>query len=737
MSARELRTVLRQHEALLPKGADPAGALRQLPVGAGVLIPAGDDRAGADPPYLWIHRTIAEYLVAEHLTTVEARERQQAIDKHLWFDVDWAPVWPMLGGLLPTEELFLFLDYLLEQQPDPVHHALMTAARVIGELDPDSASDIQPHIDKTARRLMALLQTPARGQIIDGLAHILPLVSVGIRVDIREALTQHPDNLTVWALARRPGAVATEVLATLASETDDLYRPSEFTVDFDFEVAGVPIGVGSNAAQALANRPGPEVTETLAILARHANAEVRKRAARVLADRPEPEATQALLTLASDTDPRVRAKAAQSLTDRSEPEVTRALLTLASDPWTSVRRKATEALRGRSGPEVTQALFTLASDTDSLVRDEAVATLTRRSDPEVFDALLVLAHDADSHAVSAATGLARRRSEPRVFDALLALAHDPSAHVRAEVAASLSWCSEPALFDALVRLAGDADREVRYQAAFAFYKRPEPEATTALVTLATDYDALVRSSAASGLKGRPEREVTQALLTLTRDPVSWVRKGVVRALADRRGREVTQALLTLACDDADTEVRAKATRTLSGTSEPDVTEALLTLASDPESWVRSEAARALADRPGPEVTQALLTLATGTGSTAWVAAKALKDQPGRDIAERDITEILIKLVSDPYEFVGDRAAEALAARRDSAITEWLLQCSTGTSSIPSHDRLYKMAIAGAQFSFLGARRARKARRINWPLHAHCHDTTDGPIGPAMSPSMTS
>jgi hypothetical protein len=50
--------------------------------------------------YMFLHRTIAEYLVARHLRVLPSADRIEIVERHRWFDPDWAVVIPLLVGLL-------------------------------------------------------------------------------------------------------------------------------------------------------------------------------------------------------------------------------------------------------------------------------------------------------------------------------------------------------------------------------------------------------------------------------------------------------------------------------------------------------------------------------------------------------------------------------------------------------------------------------------------------------------
>jgi hypothetical protein len=64
--------------------------LRDLSVGTGVLVPDGDPSAGRSPRYLFLHRTVAEYLTARHLATLPQADWLAIVEQHQWFDPDWA-----------------------------------------------------------------------------------------------------------------------------------------------------------------------------------------------------------------------------------------------------------------------------------------------------------------------------------------------------------------------------------------------------------------------------------------------------------------------------------------------------------------------------------------------------------------------------------------------------------------------------------------------------------------------
>jgi hypothetical protein len=101
MPADQLRNAIRCVGPAFTERNRPADEIvRGLSIGAGILVPEGNPSAGRRPNYLFLHRTVAEYLVARHLATLSVSDWLDVVNKHLWFDADWAEVIPLLGGQL-------------------------------------------------------------------------------------------------------------------------------------------------------------------------------------------------------------------------------------------------------------------------------------------------------------------------------------------------------------------------------------------------------------------------------------------------------------------------------------------------------------------------------------------------------------------------------------------------------------------------------------------------------------
>src|SRR5262249_42770399 len=145
-------------------GRDAASLLRDLSVRAGVFVPETLPRDGQNPDYLFLHRTVAEYLVAHHLAGLPRSDWQAVVEERMWFDASRPRVLALLAAVLvrrarPGEAVHL-VALLLDQAHDPFDRALFTAVRVAAEL-PDR--DLLPAMlaDAMAGRIMRRLDGAA------------------------------------------------------------------------------------------------------------------------------------------------------------------------------------------------------------------------------------------------------------------------------------------------------------------------------------------------------------------------------------------------------------------------------------------------------------------------------------------------------------------------------------------------------------------------------------------------
>jgi HEAT repeat protein len=688
-------------------GRTPAEVLRELAVRAGILVPAGNPSGGRSPGYLFFHRTVSEYLVACHLSTLSEREWMTIIEEHRWFDPDWAGVIPMLGERISPSAARNLIEHLAGADPDPFWHSMTAAIRVWGSR-PDS--DQLTVTDKLGQRLDAFVHhqivLAAATPHLATLAYLPQVLLCRITVLASEPIGS-ARLASAKLLAGRQGPGIAEALI-------------ELLADPDFEVRWT-------AADALAGHKDPGVTQSLTELLTHPDAGIREMAVMNLADRDAIEVTRALLDLINDPAYNVRQALSAALAGRAGIDVTRALLGLLDDPDFEVRRSTVEVLAGRDGEDVTNALLDGLTLSGSGIQHESAKALARRQVPGLIEYLLNLLTNTDPHERVRAAKALEGWEGPGVARALVPLLTDPDMFVRIAAESAmygreyqgmtqdllnllsdpdrsashaavtvLSRSKEPVVTQALLDLLCDPDWSVRKAAAVAIAHRQGPhlaeellallarpdvttkpemvkalascegsDATQILVRLLTHPDADVSREALNAAESREGENVTNALLALLTHPD--MRSGAARALASREGEAVTQALLDL-CIDPDLAVRHAAVTGLAGREGETVTQALLDLCTDPDSAVRFAALSGVMAREGEKVAQALVSLLTHPDQDVrHGAARALVNREGENI-----TQALLSLRTDPDSLVRQQALVALAGRREPYGTHALL-----------------------------------------------------------------
>jgi HEAT repeat protein len=600
--------------AFTEMGRPAAEVLRELTVGAGVLVPDCDPSAGRSPNYLFLHRTFAEYLVARHLATLSQADWLAIVEEHRWFDPDWDEVLPMLSEQLSPSAARSLIGHFLGDEADPFHHALLTAFRLWGEredadrlLPAEQAAELTERAERLIRhqtvRLAVVSQMTTMAYLPSSLLALLVTLLADGDKDVQQAASE--------ALTGRGNDEVTEGLLNLLK--DEKNYGENYHVDYDqdyyerYDENGDDASVRQAAVEALTGRQGARVTEQLLAASRDESWHVRSAAVRALAGREGSEVTDALLDLLYDHDGHVQREAVEALAGRRGAEMTEGLLDLLGHNDIDARRAVIEVLSERPGGEVTQRLLDLLGDHSRLVRAEAADALVGRHGAGVTHGLLGLLADHDDvvrwRAVRALAG----RPGAEVTERLLDLLDDHDWEVRREVVEALAERQGAKVTDRLLDLLDDHDRFVRVAAVKALAGRPGSEITERLLDMPGHHDWEVRTSAAWALSRRQGAEVTHRLLDLLGDDHHAMRAAAIGALAGRPGSEITERLLDMPGDHHE-EVRREAAKALAGRQGPRVTERLLDLLGDHHSFVREVVVEALAWREDP---QDLLALAEG------------------------------------------------------------------------------------------------------------------------------
>ena len=644
--SRLLEAVRSAGDALADLGGSPPAVLERLLGRAGMLVPVGNP-AVREQVYVFLHRTIAEYLVARHLSEQPLPRRMAIVRDHQWFDPDWAEVIPMLGGLLsaaPGEQRAdnqlradarALVSDLLGQKHDPLHRAFFTALRILTQAS-------EPDLLLTAAEAMKLRRDIYRH-----------LKSLATQASLIRLFSDAPS----WPQAATDGII--DYLGHLSSR-DDLYFPLAVTGDYGGSVIG-------NAGDILRERKEPAVTVTLLARLTDNKRKVRYWVARVLSAREGPAVTQALIARLDDKDASVRRAAASALENREGPALIQALIGRLDDKDWGVRRAAASALENREGPALIQALIGRLDDKDWGVRRAAASALENREGPALIQALIGRLDDKDWGVRRAAASALENREGPAVTQALIGRLDDKDADMRRAAASALRAREGPAVTQALIAGLDDKDASVRGAAASALRAREGPAVTQALIAGLDDKDASVRGAAASALRAREGPAVTQALIAGLDDKDASVRGAAASALENREGPAVTQALIA-GLDDKDARVRHAAASALENREGPAVTQALIAGLDDKDASVRGAAASALAGREGPAVTQALIAgLDDKDAGVRGVAASALENREGPAV-----TQALIAGLDDKDAGVRGVAASALENREGPAVTQALI-----------------------------------------------------------------
>jgi HEAT repeat protein len=469
-------------ESLATLGGSASAALERLTAQAGILVPAANP-AIRDQAYMFMHRTIAEYLVALYLRDLPHKKRMDIVADHQWFDPDWAEVIPMLASLLVSsdpDDVSDMITYFLTQRPDPLHRAFFFALRIITE----SAGS-------------GTILTTTQEPILTNQIHRMLA-----RPSTHDELIRTLQRALVW-----PEALTGALLAYLSDK-----------------------GYGRRTCRALFNTlkcGHPNLY--IAIVQFNWNVHGYAAAMRALAGRNSPEIVEMLLSFVSHES--AGDVATGELAKHDSSRVIEGLLELLDSEEPLARRRAVEALTGRDSPAVRDGLLPMLWDYNAVIREDAVYALSRwRDSLEVTGCLLTLLGDENGNVRSAAAAVLSQSGCPGVIDALLARLADKRPTVRGSAAAALRERDVPGVAQALLALLSDKVGRVRAEAIHALAGRDSPEVVEALLARLTDEDSSVCISAVDTLAGLDSPEVRQALQARLTDAEEWVRRAADQAL---------------------------------------------------------------------------------------------------------------------------------------------------------------------------------------------------------------
>jgi hypothetical protein len=180
-----------------------------------------------EPAYTFLHRTVAEYLVARYLSSIPHSDRMRIVRAHQWFDSDWAEVIPMLGGLLAAEQPRDAQDlvmHFLRQRRDPLFRAFRTCLRILGESpDPDALLSRAQARRLRLRTSYLLANDVSRGELLRTLAAVPALPSAVTDALLEKLRTRrqkdwHVRRAAIRALVGRAEPAVADSLLAMAGD---------------------------------------------------------------------------------------------------------------------------------------------------------------------------------------------------------------------------------------------------------------------------------------------------------------------------------------------------------------------------------------------------------------------------------------------------------------------------------------------------------------------------------------
>jgi HEAT repeat protein len=553
----------------LPEGMTPASALRILSTVAGILVPDGDARKGRNPPYLFVHRTFAEYLVAEHLQ-MHRELIEYCLEEHLFLDPDWREVWILLTGLVPE----VTLPKLVNLESDPLHTALRTATAAVEEFDKETLDSVADDVDLLAEKAAQLLTRRSAHAVVRQTA-IETLGCVGGPTAVEALVKAITDSATsenvrgeaaLWLSFLNDEAAVEALLRLLKDSTLD--EETRSSIAFVLAGRGHAFGIewlqqvfldpntdesrramtGSLLGQVAAAAPFMQEVLT----DNGANPEARYLSAIYISDKRNPTIFRSLLGILTDGDAetRLRIEAARSLGRAGERAAVKPLseLLASSDTDSEVRATAARALGFIGDLDARDALRQVLNETEVVngantkLRGVAANALGRIGDREAVPLLCTLLQEVDPDVREGASEALGALGDAAAVDPLCEVLGDSRGEprVRRAAAESLGKLRDPSAVEplCLVLRDGEADVILRSFVASALSKFDDSMVVGELRTVATDARAplQVRRIAAAALpkQGGPGSLALRSIIDeLPADPFLWV--VVVESFADFGG----------------------------------------------------------------------------------------------------------------------------------------------------------------------------------------------------------
>jgi HEAT repeat protein len=439
-----------------------------------------------------------------------------------------------------------------------------------------------------------------------------------------------------------------------------------------------------SSALQLLSTTGVDVTEALAGLIKHADADVRIQAALALGSQPRDRAIQPLIDALDDPDVNVRFHAIEAIGHHAHPDGMNRLCDIATSGDFFLAFPAIEALVRINDPIVAPRFAALLSD--EMLSGAAADALGQIGDEDAVDPLVKALDNAAVPVASIVGALAQIHERYKtLFDGaaviedgvnesisesatdriLLELSRDSGESLK-HLVTVLSWIRRDAVPAPLARQLGSAG--ARHEVVEALVRFGGP-AVTLLIGQLTSEDVDVKRAAVVALGRMGDARATPALTALLLDEDErplWA--SVAGALARIGDRSPFEALLSR-LGDHDAAVRQAAIGALNSIGDPSMSTRVSGLIDDPSPLVRESAVRIAGYFGYPDCVDAVFARCHDTDDS--VRSAALELLPYFD--DPRALDTLTAALSDPVPRVRAAAAHALGSMRGATERDLLMR----------------------------------------------------------------
>jgi HEAT repeat protein len=576
----------------------------------GVLVSAGEASltlGWTSVPYLFLHRTFHEFLVASYLTRLNSEEEMlRQVRLHCWFDSDWEEVIVLLAGCLKDPNPLL--ESLLAEPDDVFHYMLLLVARCLTEID---RTKVKPALaDWIITGLVNLFQDSTLTWDRKQAVLILKQLRDSRVVDALLKAVMHDRNddlrkLAIEALGQIDEPQAVEALQSVSQAKNEY--------------------VARMAMEVLERKGGSQARDMPSIEQQHDDEEICKSLAAALAT-DEVRTVEALqMDLQNRENISTYKLVVETLKKIGSPQAVDVLLQefhaleLDKNHW-----------HWRKGGGITRRRRAIPPDQppdqppDKAAKNfysnylTIIKALEQIGTQQVIAGLL---HMSKSHEVA---GALSRIYNSQPLEALRAALHEEDWHFRWMAAQELAKRGDNQAIDVLLIALQHEDTGVRLTAIWALGKLHDPRATYGLIKAIQDQkeDHSVRQKAIGALGQQPVPEVVNILREALWDPE--VSSAAAHALAEIHTPQAVEVLV-VALQDQDADLRENATFALAEIGDPRAIEHLLAKLQEinEEDWEgRSFTIKTLAKLGNdPRIVKALL--AELYGDERMEAAQAL------------------------------------------------------------------------------------------------------------------